>query len=57
MIQKGTKGNDVITLQQQLNAKGAKLVCDGDFGGATESALKAYQKKNLSPEATVAGGR
>ena len=53
MIQKGTKGNDVIALQQQLNAKGAKLVCDGDFGAVTESALKAYQKKNLSPETGV----
>ena len=52
MIAKGTKGAEVITLQLKLNESGAKLKVDGDFGAATETALKAYQKANLNTQIT-----
>ena len=42
-ISRGSKGQSVEALQQALNAAGAKLKVDGDFGTATEAALKAYQ--------------
>lgn len=42
-ISRGSKGQSVETLQQALNAAGAKLKVDGDFGALTEAALKSYQ--------------
>ena len=44
LIKKGSKGDAVKKLQQILNSKGYKLSVDSDFGPATESAVKAYQK-------------
>lgn len=47
----GSKGNDVITLQQQLKMlgfkglKGKELSIDGDFGASTEYAVIAFQKQ------------
>jgi len=43
VLRKGSKGAEVIDLQNLLNAKGVKLNVDGDFGPATEGAVKAYQ--------------
>lgn len=46
MLRRGSKGAAVKTLQQNLNTvMKSKLVVDGDFGPATESAVKAFQKK------------
>lgn len=43
-IRRGSKGAQVRTLQRLLNAiVGEKLEVDGDFGPATETAVKAYQ--------------
>lgn len=39
------KGDDVKWLQTQLNANGATLTIDGDFGKITNAAVKAYQAK------------
>lgn len=48
VLGKGDKGEQVKTLQRLLNAFGANLNVDGDFGSKTKSALEAYQKsKNL----------
>jgi hypothetical protein len=48
VLGKGDKGEQVKTLQRLLNAFGAKLTVDGDFGSKTKSALEDYQKsKNL----------
>ncbi|WP_079052601.1 peptidoglycan-binding protein [Streptomyces regalis] len=46
ILRRGSKGAAVKTLQGNLNkVMGSKLVVDGDFGPATESAVKAFQKK------------
>ncbi|MDM1022066.1 N-acetylmuramidase family protein [Acinetobacter sp. VNK23] len=56
----GSKGNDVITLQQQLKSlgfkglKGKELSIDGDFGASTEYAVITFQKqKNLVADGKV----
>lgn len=55
VLQNGSKGNEVKTLQRLLKALGYKgkdgkaLSIDGDFGGNTDCALRTYQKaKGLS---------
>jgi chitosanase len=37
-------GQDVIELQEALNARGATIVADGLFGARTEKALKDFQR-------------
>ena len=45
-LKKGSKGNDVKTLQQALNkALGTNLAVDGQFGKKTQAAVKQFQKK------------
>ena len=44
-LEYGAKGEDVKTLQINLNKLGAILDVDGSFGPATLAAVKAYQKK------------
>jgi hypothetical protein len=53
VLKKGAKGEQVKTLQQLLMAKGYKMEnngkaygADGSFGGATEKAVLAFQRKN-----------
>ena len=43
MLQEGDTGAAVKTLQTRLNAWGATLAVDGDFGSATLAAVKAFQ--------------
>ncbi len=45
-IRYGSSGDDVKTLQQQLNSQGYKLDVDGQFGAKTQVAVKDYQKKS-----------
>lgn len=45
VLRKGSDGTRVKWLQKSLNALGATLVVDGDFGEATDSALKSFQRK------------
>lgn len=42
----GDRGQEVKLLQEKLNANGANLVVDGDFGRATQAAVMAYQAAN-----------
>jgi hypothetical protein len=43
MFINGAKGLAVLQLQRALNTHGATLFADGDFGDATEAAVRAYQ--------------
>ena len=48
-LMKGDKGAEVKTMQENLIYVGfscGKAGCDGDFGKATEDAVKAFQKSN-----------
>jgi len=50
----GSKGQSVRDLQTALNAGGAGLDVDGDFGTDTQAALKNYQRANgLAQTGTV----
>lgn len=46
ILRRGHKGAAVTRLQKALNASGAHLKVDGDFGRLTENAVKAFQKKH-----------
>lgn len=58
-LRKGDSGPEVEKLQAQLNSAGAKppLKVDGDFGPATERALKAFQSSHGLASDGVAGPR
>ena len=57
VLRKGSKGEQVKTLQRLLNAFGNNLSVDGSFGNLTLSALKNYQKKyNLEVDG-ICGGK
>ncbi|MCA9334091.1 peptidoglycan-binding protein [Candidatus Saccharibacteria bacterium] len=44
-LRRGSKGEDVKTLQKALNSKGANLDVDGDFGPLTEGAVRRFQNQ------------
>lgn len=44
MLRRGVRGDSVVKFQRLLNARGAKLRDDGEFGAKTEAALKKFQK-------------
>ena len=46
VLRKGSKGEEVKTLQRLLNAFGNSLEVDGSFGPLTQEALRSYQKAN-----------
>ncbi|MDO8419777.1 MAG: peptidoglycan-binding protein [Rubrivivax sp.] len=56
-LRNGSRGFDVVTLQVQLNAKGApgtRLAVDGMFGPLTHAAVVAFQRRSsLSPDGVV----
>jgi hypothetical protein len=53
-MQMGDTGSDVQSLQMMLNARGAKLTVDGDFGPNTLAAVKAFQAaKKLTVDGIV----
>lgn len=45
-LRKGAKGPAVQTMQGRLNAHGDNIKVDGDFGPATEVALRLFQRRN-----------
>ncbi len=54
-IQKGSKGDDVVKLQQRLIDLGyLNGKADGDFGAKSEAALKAFQAANGLEETGIA---
>ena len=47
LYQRGSQGSEVARIQARLQALGFYAgPLDGDFGGGTESAVKAFQKAN-----------
>lgn len=53
-LRRGSKGPDVVYLQQRLSAQGYWLTADGSFGPATESAVRSFQRSNgLSADGVV----
>ena len=64
-LRHGDRAQAVLILQKNLNKHGAKLVPDGDYGDATEAAVRAYQVKvglvadgiaGTKTQASLAGG-
>ena len=45
-LRKGDKGEEVKLLQNALNAEGATLKADGDFGAKTDRAVLRFQEKH-----------
>ena len=45
ILRHGDRSQAVLMLQKNLNKHGASLVPDGDYGNATEAAVRAYQVK------------
>lgn len=44
LLKKGAKGEHVKRLQKALNEHGSKLTVDGDFGAATDRAVRLFQR-------------
>jgi peptidoglycan hydrolase-like protein with peptidoglycan-binding domain len=51
----GSTGSAVEALQRQLNAHGASLAVDGDFGPATQTAVENYQSSHHLSVDGIAG--
>jgi peptidoglycan hydrolase-like protein with peptidoglycan-binding domain len=56
VLQKGSKGKQVKTLQRLLNSFGHNLDVDGIFGNNTDVALRSYQKSNKLEVDGICGG-
>ena len=57
MEQSGDTGENVRTIQYLLNAGGASLNVDGDFGPATQAAVKAFQKTHGLTQDGIVGNQ
>jgi len=52
-LKRNDTGDDVQSLQKELSDLGFRVAIDGDFGPATEAAVKAWQRKLAAPETGV----
>lgn len=57
VLSRGSKGGDVVDLQRGLSTYGLPLAIDGDFGPATELAVKAFQRLYGLVSDGIAGAR
>ncbi len=57
VLQKGSQGNDVIDLQNELIDAGYKVLADGDFGENTDEALRDFQSRHGLEADGVVGAR
>lgn len=46
LLRRGARGDQVRALQESLRARGAPIEADGDFGPATQRAVRQFQKKH-----------
>jgi peptidoglycan hydrolase-like protein with peptidoglycan-binding domain len=54
VVQNGSQGHPIRTLQFLLRARGHIVIVDGIFGAATEAAVKAFQaNKGMPPDGKV----
>src|SRR3954447_16977867 len=54
VVQNGSQGHPILTLQFLLCAHGHNLTVDGTFGPATEAAVKAFQtSKGMTADAIM----
>ena len=54
VLRKGSQGNDVIDLQNELIGAGYKVLADGDFGENTDEAVRDFQSRHgLQPDGVV----
>ena len=54
-LRRGDRGEQVAALQSSLNAKGFSIGADGDFGFATEAAVRQFQQSRGLPADGVVG--
>lgn len=52
-LSRGSRGPDVRRLQEWLCLHGFHTAVDGDFGPATEAAVRRFQREHMGPEATT----
>lgn len=57
ILNRGSKGNDVMELQTKLQKLGYPIKPDGDFGEKTESVVKLFQKNKDLKVDGIAGPR
>ncbi|MEZ0228996.1 MAG: peptidoglycan-binding protein [Planctomycetota bacterium] len=55
VLRRGSTGSKVEALQRALNSNGAHLTVDGDFGPATETAVRNFQKAHGLTADGIAG--
>ncbi len=55
VLREGSSGPKVEALQRALNANGAHLTVDGDYGPATKAAVKSYQASHGLTADGIAG--
>jgi len=55
LLKPGSNGSDVRTLQRALNRAGYDIEIDGDFGSATEQAVRRFQARSGLIEDGLAG--
>jgi hypothetical protein len=56
-VSQGARGERVKTIQYLLNAAGASVGVDGDFGPATAAAVRSYQSSHGLTADSVVGGQ
>ena len=56
-LSRGSRGNNVTTMQERLNELGYTVVTDGIFGSRTQNAVIAFQKRNGLTSDGIAGSK
>lgn len=56
-LQKGDRGRDVQILQELLKIHGYNIKASGEFDGATETAVKDFQKKTNQSQDGIVGAK